>query len=54
MIARTWHGRVPAAKSDDDHEVLKRTGLTHHASAPAEAQEFLGAAARTDLEGRRR
>jgi enamine deaminase RidA (YjgF/YER057c/UK114 family)/heme-degrading monooxygenase HmoA len=34
MIARTWHGRVPAAKADDYHEVLKRTGLADYASAP--------------------
>ncbi|MEP6574507.1 MAG: antibiotic biosynthesis monooxygenase [Gemmatimonadota bacterium] len=27
MIARTWHGRVPAAKADAYHAYLLRTGV---------------------------
>ena len=27
MIARTWHGRVPAAKADAYYDYLLRTGL---------------------------
>jgi heme-degrading monooxygenase HmoA len=31
MIARTWHGRVPAAKADTYHEYLLRTGVADYA-----------------------
>ena len=31
MIARTWHGRVPAAKADAYHEYLLRTGVADYA-----------------------
>jgi heme-degrading monooxygenase HmoA len=34
MIARTWHGRVPAAKADTYHEYLLRTGVGDYASTP--------------------
>ena len=34
MIARTWHGRVPAAKSDAYHAYLRRTGLADYAATP--------------------
>jgi heme-degrading monooxygenase HmoA len=34
MIARTWHGRVPAAKGDAYHELLQRTGLADFARTP--------------------
>lgn len=34
MIARTWHGRVPAAKADAYHEYLKRTGLPDYKATP--------------------
>lgn len=30
MIARTWHGRVPAAKADAYYDYLLRTGLTDY------------------------
>ena len=30
MIARTWHGRVPAAKADAYHEYLLRTGVADY------------------------
>lgn len=32
MIARTWHGRVPAAKSEEYHAYLRRTGLADYAA----------------------
>jgi heme-degrading monooxygenase HmoA len=34
MIARTWHGRVPAAKSEAYYESLRRTGLPAYAATP--------------------
>jgi len=34
MIARTWHGRVPAAKADDYDDYLKRTGVADCAATP--------------------
>ena len=34
MIARTWHGAVPAAKADAYHRYLLRTGLTDYETTP--------------------
>jgi heme-degrading monooxygenase HmoA len=34
MIARTWHGRVPAEKADAYHEYLLRTGVADYADTP--------------------
>ena len=34
MIARTWHGRVPASKADDYETFLHRTGLADIAATP--------------------
>lgn len=34
MIARTWHGRVPAEKADTYYAYLLRTGLSDYASTP--------------------
>jgi heme-degrading monooxygenase HmoA len=34
MIARTWHGRVPAAKADTYHAYLLRTGLADYSATP--------------------
>ena len=34
MIARTWHGRVPAAKAEAYHDYLRRTGLSDYAATP--------------------
>jgi heme-degrading monooxygenase HmoA len=34
MIARTWHGRVPAAKGDAYETFLRRTGLADIAATP--------------------
>lgn len=34
MIARTWHGRVPAAKADAYYDYLLRTGLPDYCSTP--------------------
>ena len=34
MIARTWHGRVPAEKADAYYAYLLRTGLAEYASTP--------------------
>lgn len=32
MIARTWHGRVPASKADAYYDYLLRTGLSDYRS----------------------
>jgi len=32
MIARTWHGRVPAEKADAYHQYLLETGVTEYKS----------------------
>ena len=34
MIARNWHGRVPANRGDAYHAYLVRTGLKDYASTP--------------------
>jgi heme-degrading monooxygenase HmoA len=34
MIARTWHGRVPAEKADAYFDYLKATGLADYARTP--------------------
>jgi heme-degrading monooxygenase HmoA len=34
MIARTWHGRVPAHKAEAYHDYLRRTGLPDYATTP--------------------
>lgn len=34
MIARTWHGRVPAAKADAYYAFLQRTGLADYRATP--------------------
>ena len=34
MIARTWHGRVPAAKAEAYEALLHRTGLSDIAATP--------------------
>jgi hypothetical protein len=34
MIARTWHGRAPAAKADAYHEDLLQTGVSDYARTP--------------------
>lgn len=34
MIARRWHGRVPAAKADAYYDYLLETGLRDYRSTP--------------------
>lgn len=34
MIARTWHGRVPAAKAEAYHQYLLRTGVADYRATP--------------------
>jgi heme-degrading monooxygenase HmoA len=34
MIARTWHGMVPAARADDYMAYLERTGLPDYRATP--------------------
>ena len=34
MIARTWHGRVPAARAEAYAAYLARTGLSDYAATP--------------------
>jgi heme-degrading monooxygenase HmoA len=41
MIARTWHGRVPAAKAEAYGRYLHRTGLADLASTPGNRGSLL-------------
>jgi heme-degrading monooxygenase HmoA len=34
VIARTWHGRVPAAKADAYYEYLMQTGVADYQATP--------------------
>jgi hypothetical protein len=34
MIARTWHGRVPAVKADAYYAYLQRTGIPDYGATP--------------------
>ena len=34
MIARSWHGRVPAAKADSYHDYLRQSGLADYVATP--------------------
>ena len=34
MIARTWHGRTPAAKAAEYQQYLERTGVRDYAATP--------------------
>jgi hypothetical protein len=34
MIARSWHGRVPASKTEAYYAYLRRTGLADYRSTP--------------------
>ena len=34
MIARTWHGRVPATKAEEYFTYLQRTGLADYRTTP--------------------
>ena len=34
MIARTWHGRVPASKSEEYYRYIMATGLADYESTP--------------------
>jgi heme-degrading monooxygenase HmoA len=34
MIARTWHGRVPADRAEDYHQFLLRTGVPDYRATP--------------------
>jgi heme-degrading monooxygenase HmoA len=34
MVARTWHGRVPAAQTDNYYAYLQRTGLADYQATP--------------------
>jgi heme-degrading monooxygenase HmoA len=34
MIARTWHGRVPASKSEEYYRYIMETGLADYESTP--------------------
>lgn len=41
MIARTWHGRVPAAKADVYFDYLQRTGLADYTATPGNQGLFV-------------
>ena len=41
MIARMWHGRVPAEKSDEYHEFLKISGLKDYSGTEGNKGVFL-------------
>lgn len=34
MIARTWHGRVPATRADEYYDYLLRTGIPGYRATP--------------------
>jgi heme-degrading monooxygenase HmoA len=34
IIARTWHGRVPADRAEDYHQYLLRTGIPDYRATP--------------------
>ena len=37
MIARRWHGRVPAARADEYLKLMKEVGLADYRSTPGNA-----------------
>ena len=41
MIARTWHGRVPADRADSYREFLLRKGLLDYAATPGNRGIFV-------------
>ena len=41
MIARSWHGRVPAAKADAYHGYLLETGVADYRAAPGNRGVYL-------------
>ena len=41
MIARTWHGRVPASRADDYHAYLLRTGVLDYKATPGNCGVFV-------------
>jgi heme-degrading monooxygenase HmoA len=41
MIARAWHGRVPADQANAYHQYLLRTGLRDYASTPGNRGVFV-------------
>jgi heme-degrading monooxygenase HmoA len=41
MIARVWHGRVPASKADAYHAYLLGTGLAEYAATPGNLGVFV-------------
>ena len=41
MIARTWHGRVPADRADAYAEYVRRTGLADLAATPGNRGAYL-------------
>lgn len=41
MIARTWHGRVPASKADAYHAYLQNTGLSDYQATPGNCGLFV-------------
>ncbi len=41
MIARTWHGRVPAGKAEAYHAYLLRTGLSDYQKTPGNQGVFV-------------
>jgi heme-degrading monooxygenase HmoA len=41
MIARMWHGRVPAVKAEDYHAYLLKSGLKDYGDTPGNRGVFL-------------
>jgi heme-degrading monooxygenase HmoA len=41
MVARAWHGRVPAEKADAYYAYLLRTGLADYAATPGNRGTFV-------------
>lgn len=41
MIARTWHGIVPASRADEYVEYLKKTGIPEYKATPGNLGVFM-------------
>ncbi len=41
MIARIWHGRVPADKADAHHQYLLKTGVADYRSTPGNCGAYV-------------
>lgn len=49
MIARTWHGAVPAEKADDYHDYLLETGVPDYRRTPGNRGVYVFQRAEDDV-----